>query len=132
MNSEAEFIDALAASPDDGLLREAFADWLEEHGDPRAPWVRSPCRDLHGYMGPRFEDPIPRMIEALRQKEDVTAVRRAAEVIGEPIIPALVELLSHEDAYVRQQAVRCFRRIGKRAAAAVPALVEALKDPDRD
>ena len=42
MNNEAAFLKVLAADPDD-MTRLAFADWLEERGDPRAAWVRDPA-----------------------------------------------------------------------------------------
>src|SRR5262245_22956281 len=129
MNTEAEFIRAIAASPHDQLLLGAFGDWLEEQGDRRAAWVRSPA--VRPWMGPTFEDPIPKMIDSLRGKKNVMDVRRAAAVIGAPIVPELAGLLSHQDGYVRQQAIHCFRNIGKAAAGAVPALLEALKDRDR-
>ena len=66
MNSEAEFVAAIEASPNDQLLLGAFADWLEERGDPRPAWVRSPSYALRAFMGPKFEDPIPKMIDRLR------------------------------------------------------------------
>lgn len=40
MNDEDAFQAALDANPADGLLRQVFADWLDEHGDPRGPGYR--------------------------------------------------------------------------------------------
>ena len=40
MTDEQGFLDALAAEPEDGLTRLAYADWLEERGDPRAELLR--------------------------------------------------------------------------------------------
>jgi uncharacterized protein (TIGR02996 family) len=40
MNDEA-FIQAILASPDDQSLRLAYADWLDERGDPRGPFLRA-------------------------------------------------------------------------------------------
>src|SRR5262245_55242419 len=34
------FLDDIAENPDDAGVRLIFADWLEEHGDPRAELVR--------------------------------------------------------------------------------------------
>ncbi|MBY0232133.1 MAG: TIGR02996 domain-containing protein [Gemmataceae bacterium] len=49
MNDERSFLAAMAVSPDDDLLRLAFADWLEERGeDARAEFIRcqvGPARD---------------------------------------------------------------------------------------
>src|SRR5262249_6280380 len=130
MNSEADFIAALEASPGDRLLLRAFADWLEEQGDPRAAWIRSPGPALRRFMGPKFEDLIPKMIEALKVNQLLIEVRTAAAAVGAACVPAMVELLKHEDGYVRQQALFCLRKVGKAAAEAVPALLEALKDKD--
>jgi uncharacterized protein (TIGR02996 family) len=38
--TEAEFLEAIRAHPDDEAARQVYADWLEEQGDPRAEWVR--------------------------------------------------------------------------------------------
>ncbi len=130
MNTEAEFLAAIAATPEDELAYRAFGDWLEERGDPRAAWVRS--REVRRWMGPTLGSPVPALLDALRQKKNVTGARRAAEVVGEALVPGLVELLKHEDAGVRLQAAHCCQRMKKAAAGAVPALAEALKDADEE
>jgi uncharacterized protein (TIGR02996 family) len=128
VNSEAEFLAAIEASPQDELLLKAFADWLEERDDPRAPWVRLPA--LRPWMGPRFEAPVPKLIDALKRKKNVTGARRAAAAMGAAVVPELVGLLKHEGAEVRTQAVLCLRAMRKAAAEAVPALLGALEDED--
>jgi uncharacterized protein (TIGR02996 family) len=35
------FIEALASAPQDNALRLIYADWLEEHGDPRGEYLRT-------------------------------------------------------------------------------------------
>jgi uncharacterized protein (TIGR02996 family) len=40
MTTEAAFLDAIHAEPDEATHKLVFADWLEEHGDPRAELVR--------------------------------------------------------------------------------------------
>ncbi len=40
MPDDSTFLHALLASPDDNALRLVYADWLEEHGDPRSPFLR--------------------------------------------------------------------------------------------
>jgi sulfatase modifying factor 1 len=40
MNDEAAFLQAMQKHPKDNALRLVFADWLEEHGDPRGELVR--------------------------------------------------------------------------------------------
>jgi uncharacterized protein (TIGR02996 family) len=70
MKSEAEFIAAIAAEPEDNLPRLVFADWLEENGlTERAELIRLACQfDPHR---DRFDDDG---INALRQR--VAALRR--------------------------------------------------------
>jgi uncharacterized protein (TIGR02996 family) len=55
MSEEQVFLDALAAAPDDGLTRLAYADWLEERGDPRAELLRLE-------EAPRAGGPPPRLL----------------------------------------------------------------------
>src|SRR5262245_12345639 len=62
MKNEAAFLKAIAAGDDTARL--AFADWLEERGDERAPWVRDPA--IFRWMGPRAENPVPALMKALR------------------------------------------------------------------
>jgi uncharacterized protein (TIGR02996 family) len=40
MNDDRDFLRAIAAEPEDDTLRLAYADWLEEQGDPRAEYLR--------------------------------------------------------------------------------------------
>jgi uncharacterized protein (TIGR02996 family) len=40
MSREQAFLAAMLASPDDLVLRQVFADWLEEQGDPRGELLR--------------------------------------------------------------------------------------------
>jgi uncharacterized protein (TIGR02996 family) len=47
MNDEAAFRAALALRPDDESVRQVFADWLEERGDPRAEFLRLQLRLDH-------------------------------------------------------------------------------------
>lgn len=128
MNDEAAFLAAIAAAPDDATLQLVFADWLEEHDDPRGKWSRH--HDVRPWMGKTFASPIPPILEALAKDQAVIAARRAVEAIGEPIVPGLVELLKHASQRVRSQACQCLKKLGPRAKAAAPALMELLADPD--
>jgi uncharacterized protein (TIGR02996 family) len=40
---EEAFLTSIAASPPDNIARLVYADWLEEHGDPRADYLRLLC-----------------------------------------------------------------------------------------
>lgn len=128
MTDEASFLAAIAENPKDTNLPLIFADWLDDHGDPRGQWIRH--WSVAEWMRPTYENPIPKLLQALAKDKRVMAVRRAAEVIGEPLVPGLIELLAHERPRVRQQACHCLRNIGPRARAAADALMKALGDSD--
>lgn len=128
MTDEASFLAAIAETPGDANLPLIFADWLDDHGDPRGQWIRHWA--VRQWMHPTYESPIAKLLDALAKDRSVIKVRRAATVIGEPIVPGLVELLAHETPRVRQQACHCLRNIGPRARDAVPALMKALSDSD--
>ena len=130
MNDEAAFVAAIAAAPDDHHLPLVFADWLDDHGDPRGQWLRHYA--VRGWLPPTYENPVLKLLESLAKNKRVIDVRRAAEVIGEPLVPGLVELLKHEKPRVREQACMCMRKIGKRAKAAVPALLDALASSEHN
>jgi type VI secretion system protein ImpC len=40
MSEDADLLRAIQARPDDAALRQVYADWLEEHGDPRGELIR--------------------------------------------------------------------------------------------
>jgi uncharacterized protein (TIGR02996 family) len=44
MTDDAELLAAIARAPDDGSLRQVYADWLEERGDARCEFVRVHAR----------------------------------------------------------------------------------------
>src|SRR5262245_48628573 len=100
MLDEAAFLKAIAEERDD-TARLAFADWLEERGDPRAAWVRNPA--IFRWMGPKAENPIPALMDAFSRTDyPVTeAVHVALVALGEAAVPALVERLraGGEDAW---------------------------------
>lgn len=43
MRDEEAFLPSILADPDDNTPRLIFADWLEEHGDPRGEFIRLQC-----------------------------------------------------------------------------------------
>jgi uncharacterized protein (TIGR02996 family) len=43
MSPEVGFLQDVIAHPDDDTVRLIFADWLEEHGDPRGEFIRLQC-----------------------------------------------------------------------------------------
>jgi uncharacterized protein (TIGR02996 family) len=68
MTDEREFLRAIREKPDDDTVRLAFADWLEEGGDPdRAELIRVQCE-----LEPvRFEIDRPRVEELVRREEEL-------------------------------------------------------------
>ena len=91
---------------------------MVEQDDPRAAWVRD--REIRRWMGPKFENPIPAMVEAVSSSQRFMDVRRTAPRIGAAIVPELAKLLDHKDVDVRQQTIKCLRKIGKAAGDARP------------
>lgn len=117
---------AILARRDDDLPRLVYADWLEEHGDPRAPWVRN--ADIWVYMAPDAASPVPRLLADGRW-DLLGRIGRTAVVEA---IPALVEALGHTDALdngnydVWKEAVYALGRLD--STAAVPVLAYALRN----
>lgn len=74
--TEADFIRAVAAEPDDDTVRLAFADWLDEHGRPgRAQFVRVQVERA------RLDEFDPRQSE-LFAAEQRLLVEHADDIIG--------------------------------------------------
>src|SRR5690349_8680413 len=63
MTNESAFWQALAANPDDEAVRLAFADWLEQKGDPRSAWIRNPAM-VHAMEEP-WADPTANLVKRL-------------------------------------------------------------------
>jgi uncharacterized protein (TIGR02996 family) len=43
MSDEAAFLAAISAAPADDTARLVYADWLDDHSDPRGPYLRAEC-----------------------------------------------------------------------------------------
>src|SRR5688572_29076279 len=102
MSEEAGFLKALAEEPNDESTRLAFADWLTERDDPRAPWARD--ADLFRFATPALADPLPRLIAALGRKKTHDVVLRGLVKLGERAVPPLLERMRGGDAEVRSHA----------------------------
>jgi uncharacterized protein (TIGR02996 family) len=70
--------------------------------------------------------------EAIRNPDLALTAAAALYGAGPAGLPALASALLHERANVREMAARTLARMGSKAGAAVPALVGALNDPDKD
>lgn len=80
---------------------------------------------------PKPPDPVA-LVENLKSPDETVSGAASLELIrlGEPGVPALIELLRAPDPRHRALAARTFWGMGARAAAAATALGEALADPD--
>jgi uncharacterized protein (TIGR02996 family) len=77
-----------ALRDDPEVARLVFADWLEDHGDPRAAWLRDP--DIWPWMAPDAHDPVPRLLEELGMGDHSHRKRARvalAKIGSEAIIP---------------------------------------------
>jgi uncharacterized protein (TIGR02996 family) len=100
-SQEESFLQAIRTAPGDETPRLVYADWLEEAGDERAPWVRD--AKLFAWMGPNLENPIPKLIASLQdalahQYDDPNRDPGEAAMLcdllvrsGGPAIPPLLE-----------------------------------------
>lgn len=75
---------------------------------------------------------VPALIEDLKSadREKSGKANLALIGLGEPAVPALLELLAGSDPRLRSLALSTLWGMGARAQSAVPALVAALEDPD--
>ena len=70
MSTDSEFLDEIHASPYDDTPRLIYADWLEEHGDPRGEYLRIEC-ELNGLSdGDALFDELAPRLRDLRQDID--------------------------------------------------------------
>ena len=82
-------------------------------------------------------DAVPGLIELLRDKDlwnnsrAYSWVVRALTKIGKPAVPELTAALKEGPVNVRIKAADILGGIGSDASEAVPALMEAAKDPDK-
>ncbi len=83
--------------------------------------------------GRKAKPPDPTaLVEKLKSSDQAVSGAAALELIGlgEPAVPALVDLLRDPDPSYRANAARTFWAMGARAGSAAPALGEALADSD--
>ncbi len=121
---EVAFLEAIRAGDDPARL--VFADWLEERGDPRGPWVRDP--DIWPFMAPDATDPVPRLLTSVDYQEIPDRNKAILGRLGPAAVPALVEALRDKGLWVPRDAAKALGEIGPAAAAAVPELVKALRN----
>jgi len=85
-----------------------------------------------GKLGWLARDALPLLMKATDDAD--AGVREAAAgsmaPMGPEAVPHLVRLLTHEDKYVRRNAVWGLGKLGPLARTALPDLCDALRDPD--
>lgn len=84
---EVAFLEAIHAG--DETARLVFADWLDDRGDPRGPWIRDP--EIWPFMAPDATDPVRRLLRAANSDQLLARLGPAA-------MPTLARLLRDEDA----------------------------------
>jgi uncharacterized protein (TIGR02996 family) len=129
MNDEAAFLAALAASPDDDLLRLAFADWLDERNDPRAGWVRDP--EIWRHTGPDFRDPVPGLIVELGTPQRRERITRALAEFGLPAVLGVLRAMRTDNDDVRGHGQDVLAAMAPLVASCLPDLMQQLQSSDR-
>jgi HEAT repeat protein len=90
--------------------------------------VREAAADALACIKPDPRAVVPALVASLQGKPDrwCNTVSCTLAALGEPVVPALVDLLESRDARVRRVAVGALERIGPRAKSAIPSLIKAL------
>ena len=108
---------------------EKLTAWIEElqHDDEV---VRRRAARALGELGSQAEPAVAELIETLSDDGKLVAFEacQALAKIGPPAIPALTKALAHNEVAVRSWAARGLEEIGPEARAAIPALIDSLRD----
>jgi uncharacterized protein (TIGR02996 family) len=98
-----QFLDALAAQPEDDALRLVYADWLEEQGDPRAELLRLEVQRL---AWPDAEGPPPDVVTRIQALRIGVGVAWLATVSRKG--PYLAGLAAEERVLIKYTSTGCF------------------------
>lgn len=115
----------------------ALADLLAD------PAYGSEAAKALGTIGPQAKPAIPVLVEAIKREQGKRSgtgsdtpstlswlAGKALTNIGPASIPELMNLLKHEDKYVRMTAINALGNMGPQAMEAVPVLKDALNDEE--
>ena len=83
-------------------------------------------------LGPDAKDAVPKLIELLQKNmwaSDVNRVLRGIGPAAKDAVPAMMQCFDKSDTNTRFSILEALQAMGSSAGAAVPRLVEALKDP---
>jgi len=100
MTDESTFLDSIKANPEDLFLRQVYADWLEERGDPRSEYLR-----VDGELQQTLNSLSP---NASRTEPKIRQLRARLRKLAKPLDAAWVALFDE----LRPQILRC-RACGK-------------------
>jgi uncharacterized protein (TIGR02996 family) len=93
---------AIRANPDDRTARLVYADWLDEHGDALAEYVRAECNVMAREAGSAdWRDAMDRLLAIVKQagenlggweySEDVARLCKLADSSGDEFEPPVLE-----------------------------------------
>ncbi len=127
-------LNAIALSRTSRFDRREFAALMVKAAKDSHPHVRRDAVEQLGYADPEIKGVVPGLVAALRDPAFVVrlAALSSLDDIGEhaaPAVPELIKLLDHPA--MRKNAARALGKIGKKAEAAQPRLVDALEDADK-
>jgi HEAT repeat protein len=126
---------------------EAATAELEKRGTGALPVIRTTLQDAGApqsrrkaalkaaaILGPRAVEALPEVTAALQQPEYAPEAALALSFMGSPAVAPLREAISADEPVVRREALRSLGKLRERASidpqVVVPALLDALKDPD--
>ncbi len=140
-----DLIQALTDTDPSPSIRLLAADALEQIGAPAVPSligaIRSgdddlamPAAQIMARIGRGATDQLETIEPLIHQEPETvrTSVFETLSKIGGPAVGGLIRALADEDPSIRVHAARALLDIGPGARAAIPALVERLKDPTDD
>jgi uncharacterized protein (TIGR02996 family) len=81
------FLAAIQANTGEDTVRLAFADWLEEHDDPRSEWVRDV--ELWEWMAPDLGEPVTRILAALANPAERRSLWQLFNKFGPTTVPVV-------------------------------------------
>lgn len=111
-----------------------LSEWLKMLEEPN-PAAKYAAVNAVGKIGPEAREAIPLLVETIRQTRNhdrrlLVACNYALLAMGKEIVPAMISLLKDNEWEMRRGAAWILGKVGPEAKDAVPALTEALKDPN--
>jgi HEAT repeat protein len=111
-----------------------LSEWIEML-EGTNPTAKLSAVNAVGKIGPEAKEAIPALIEMIRQtrnhdRKTLLGCNHALLAMGKEIVPYMISLLKDDEWEMRRGAAWILGKVGPDAKAAVPALTEALKDPN--